>query len=392
VVDFGNEVVLTECVDLGATGRSTGVQILTDSGLNIHKIIESTDADGREDAEVCMIDAQGCASDEGQDCFCQCDDTSCEQWIYYELQAGTWQRRWSAGKRDVTPGMVVGWVWGDTQAAVVPPPALRSFDDICSRTTPTATPTTTRKTMPTETSSPSPTPTVSATATSTTTPTGLPTATATGLPTATATGLPTATDLPSPEQTEEIVNRNERPGTQLYLPLVMKSPPPATTNTQGTAPTLPSDIQTPPPGAFPTPSERPAEAPVVTTTTLPATATPTALPPSATLEATSEVWFPIDIDNIDRATSTPITTTMRAGIRSPAASDDPAMGVAQTLTTQVPAPTDTVQGIGAEAVSRFPSVIDAYPGVPLRQAWMLMILVVLMAVVLVVLTIAVHLR
>ena len=87
--------------------------------------------------------------------------------------------------------------------------------------TPTDTSTATATATSTPTSTPTDTPTATATATST------PTSTPTDTPTATATATSTPTDTPTPVPTEA--------GYQLYLPLVLKPPPPAPTELTGEA-------------------------------------------------------------------------------------------------------------------------------------------------------------
>lgn len=84
-------------------------------------------------ASVCSLEGQGC--NEGQDCFCQCQSSSCIYWTYWENVPEGWRYlNLGAANTRVNDGDVQGWVWGESKpnsSAELSPPAL-DFADICT--------------------------------------------------------------------------------------------------------------------------------------------------------------------------------------------------------------------------------------------------------------------
>ncbi|HNS01320.1 MAG TPA: ECF transporter S component [Anaerolineae bacterium] len=215
VIDFGDGVVQTACVDLGADGQATGEEVLTASGFDV--LIEYSPMGGA----VCKIGAVGC-NFPGQPCWCQCMSSPCVYWSYNYLQNGQWiYSTLGASVRTVHADDVEGWAWGAGTMSQGAAPPLYTFDQICAppaTNTPvppplaTWTPSPTNTPWPTATWTPSPTNTPPATATWTpsstptslgglisVTPTSTGTPTATPSPTPSATATPTDTPRPTPE-------------------------------------------------------------------------------------------------------------------------------------------------------------------------------------------------
>ncbi len=269
VVDFGDGVVYTSCVDLGADGQATGQEVLTSAGFDV--LIEYSPMGGA----VCKIDNQGC-NFPGQPCWCECMSSPCVYWSYNHLQEGQWlYSNLGASSYIVRAGAVEGWAWGAGTVAQGAAPPLYTFDQICAA--PTATPTwtavptntppptatwtpwPTNTPLPTATWTPLPSPTTlaalpsfTATATPSWTPSTTPTGTPTGTPTATATpsALPTATAA---------------------APALLAALPDPTL-----AAATPTPSDTPPATATPEPVDSPQPAAAVPETT--PTASPTATP------------------------------------------------------------------------------------------------------------------
>ena len=188
VVDFGDGVVVTACVDLGTDGQATGEELLQAASFDV--LIEYSSQGGA----VCKINSQGCNYPD-QQCWCQCMSSPCVYWAYHHLAGNQWQyATQGASTYVVHSGEVDGWAWGAGTVAQGAQPPIYTFDQICApaTATPSPTPTSTSTSAPTATL----TPTTAATIwvpwpTSTSTPTGLPDATAT--PTGTAGPQATAT-------------------------------------------------------------------------------------------------------------------------------------------------------------------------------------------------------
>lgn len=198
VIDFGDGVVHTACVDLGADGQATGEEMLAGSGFGV--LIEYSPMGGA----VCKIGHQGCNYPD-QPCWCQCMSSPCVYWAYNYLQGGQWvYSTTGASVRTVRSGDVEGWAWGAGSLTQGAAPPVRTFEQICAppTATPTWTPAATATPPPTSTWTPWPSDTPPPTATSTWTPAASPTMlaallSATPTPTATPTWTPTATPTPT---------------------------------------------------------------------------------------------------------------------------------------------------------------------------------------------------
>lgn len=188
VVDFGDGVVVTACVDLGTDGQATGEELLQAASFDV--LIEYSSQGGA----VCKINAQGCNYPD-QQCWCQCMSSPCVYWAYHHLAGNQWQyATQGASTYVVHSGEVDGWAWGAGTVAQGAQPPLYTFDQICApaTATPSPTPTSTSTSAPTATLTPATAATIWVPwPTSTSTPTALPDATAT--PTLTAGPQATAT-------------------------------------------------------------------------------------------------------------------------------------------------------------------------------------------------------
>jgi hypothetical protein len=170
VVQFGDDRIETRCVAFEGQEIS-GADLLTRSGLEL-----SVDTSSGMGITVCQIEGEGCAFP-AEPCFCQCTGgDECAYWNYFYRDAGATGWEYSAlGAilRQVKPGSVEAWVWGDGHT---PLDDQLTFETVCPA--PTATP----SRVP-ATATPSP---VIATRTPTTT----------QMPVSAPTALPTATSLP----------------------------------------------------------------------------------------------------------------------------------------------------------------------------------------------------
>jgi hypothetical protein len=188
VIQFDDGRAETRCVTFEGD-EIRGADLLAQADLEA--IVDVSSGMG---VTVCQIAGEGCAYP-AEPCFCQCmGGGECSYWNYFYLEPG--EREWTysalgAAMRQVTPGSVEAWVWGDGST----PPAVQvSFEEICvSEAPPTSQPTEIPTGAPAITPSASPvppTPLPDATA-----PPSSPTQAPTAPPTAT-TSLPMATDLP----------------------------------------------------------------------------------------------------------------------------------------------------------------------------------------------------
>ena len=131
VVDFGDGVVFTACVDLGTDGQATGEELLQAASFDV--LIEYSSQGGA----VCKINAQGCNYPD-QQCWCQCMSSPCVYWAYHHLAGNQWQyATQGASTYIVHSGEVDGWAWGAGTVAQGAQPPLYTFDQICAP--PTAT-------------------------------------------------------------------------------------------------------------------------------------------------------------------------------------------------------------------------------------------------------------
>lgn len=267
VIDFGDGRVETHCIDL-AGNEISGLNALLATGREV--IYSGQMGFG---ITICTIGDAGCPVN---NCWCQCQGSTCTYWSYWHNKADAWEySQLGASIYTADPGDVEGWAWGQGQA-----PPLIPFDQICvppatDTPTPTWTPTATPTPTPTHTPSPTPEPTDTPLPTHTSTATLVPTATSTPTPTAmpsgTSTMQPTDALAPSatpvPTQTPVPQSQPENPTSTTQPALAEASPTPTLTAADPTA--LPSD----------TPAvEEPTIAPeyrAAAPTVAPATVTPT---------------------------------------------------------------------------------------------------------------------
>lgn len=135
VVQFGDGQIEVRCVAFEGNEIS-GADLLTRSGLNL--IVDTSSGMG---ITVCQIEGEGCGFP-AEPCFCQCTGGGeCAYWNYFYRDPGATGWAYSplgAILRQVRPGSVEGWVWGDGHT---PPDDQWAFETICLP--PTATPTST---------------------------------------------------------------------------------------------------------------------------------------------------------------------------------------------------------------------------------------------------------
>jgi hypothetical protein len=142
VVRFGDGSVVTRCVEFTETELS-GYDLLHRSGLSI--VAGQSSGLG---VTICKIEDQGCPAD---NCFCQCQGSTCNYWTYWHLTGETWSYSpVGASGYQVHSGDVEGWSWGQS----LPPPVV-PLEQICAPT-PIPTPSPTDTITPTATDTPSP--------------------------------------------------------------------------------------------------------------------------------------------------------------------------------------------------------------------------------------------
>ncbi len=204
VVVHGDGRVVTRCVRFDEP-QISGLTLLQRSGIAF-----SADT-GPMGSTICSLDNEGCPP---SDCWCQCKGTPCAYWIYFQRNPdGSWAyANIGAALRQVFPGDVDGWMWGDTTS--VPP--VVSFEAICGSPGP-ADP---------NPADPTATPTVLSTAPVTVAPTVTPTAGAIASPTATP-SPDDATPIPQPSRTPA-ATRTRIPATSTAVPLTTPVEPSAT--------------------------------------------------------------------------------------------------------------------------------------------------------------------
>jgi hypothetical protein len=158
VVVHGSGQAITRCVEFPEE-KISGYELLERAGLDLN-----VDVTGGLGAAVCRIDGEGCTYP-AQDCFCQCQGTSCVFWSYWQSTGGSWSfSNLGPANVQVKNGAVQGWVWGKgtpNSGASSSPPGVR-FEDICqspATATPTASPTPTVTATPAPTATPKPEPT-----------------------------------------------------------------------------------------------------------------------------------------------------------------------------------------------------------------------------------------
>jgi hypothetical protein len=198
VVVLGDNHVETRCVSLNE-GALTGAELLQRTDLDI---LFEVSALGQK---VCQIEDVGCRYPD-EPCFCRCMSSDCTYWNYYYRAPGDAEWTYSplgSGARQIQPGGMEGWVWGDGRT---PPPNL-AFEDICMP--PVTATATVAPTQAKSSSTPQPSPTQSATAS------GEPQATGEAVPAAaTSTQSPT----PGPTATPERSQAGATPTATAWLP------------------------------------------------------------------------------------------------------------------------------------------------------------------------------
>ncbi len=125
VIQFDDGRIETRCIAIEAEG-STGVDLLAQSGLDV--IMDASSGMG---ITVCQVEDLGCPYP-AKPCFCQCmSGSECAYWNYYYREPGQLDWTYSplgAKLRQLQPGVVEAWVWGDGQA---PPSDELTFEAIC---------------------------------------------------------------------------------------------------------------------------------------------------------------------------------------------------------------------------------------------------------------------
>jgi hypothetical protein len=184
VIQFDADRIETLCIVFEGQ-EIAGNDFLALSGLEL--VIDATSGLG---ITVCQIEGQGCAFP-AKHCFCQCmGGEGCLYWNYFHREPG--DEEWTYSPlgvllRQVQPGSVEAWVWGDGQTA---PDGALTFEAICSPVGLTQPP----PTLPPVTGSPTPVARAAAAATLETEeplPSAPPPATPTVITTIPATPLPT---------------------------------------------------------------------------------------------------------------------------------------------------------------------------------------------------------
>ena len=182
VIQFSEDRTETRCIPFEG-GEIAGNDFLTRSGLDL--VIDATSELG---ITVCQIEGQGCAFP-AKHCFCQCmGGEGCRYWNYFYREPGDDVWTYSplgALLREVQPGGVEAWVWGDGQT---PPDEGLTFEAICRPAEPTQPPPTPSPLA----RAPSPVPGTRATAAASPSPSAPPASTPTGSVARGAT--PSATD------------------------------------------------------------------------------------------------------------------------------------------------------------------------------------------------------
>jgi hypothetical protein len=136
VIQFDEGRSETRCVTFEGSEIS-GADLLVQADLEA--IVDVSSGMG---VIVCQIAGEGCAYP-AEPCFCQCmGGGECAYWNYFYLEPGESEWTYSAlgaAMRQVPPGSVEAWVWGDGSS---PPAVPVDFEEICMpEVPPTALPT-----------------------------------------------------------------------------------------------------------------------------------------------------------------------------------------------------------------------------------------------------------
>ncbi len=136
VIQFSEDQTETQCIPFEGE-EIAGNDFLARSGLDL--VIDATSGLG---ITVCQIESQGCAFP-AEHCFCQCmGGEGCRYWNYFYREPGDEEWTYSplgALLRQVQPGGVEAWVWGDGQ---ISPDEGLTFDAVCRPAKPTQPPST----------------------------------------------------------------------------------------------------------------------------------------------------------------------------------------------------------------------------------------------------------
>jgi hypothetical protein len=193
VIQFEADRVETYCLAFEGD-EIRGDDLLALSGLDL--IVDRSSGMG---ITVCKIEDLGCDYP-AQRCFCQCmGGEPCNYWNYFYRDSADKEWTYSplgAVLRQVRPGAVEAWVWGDGHT---PPAADLTFEAICAPPTPT----------PTATIEP-PTPTI------TPAPPG-----ETPQPTASPISTPTATNPPPTPAATPVLSIDKTPTLVTYWPFAL---------------------------------------------------------------------------------------------------------------------------------------------------------------------------
>jgi len=120
VIRLASGLMHTQCVDLGADGQATSLEVAAASDLGA---IASTQS-------LCKLGDTGCNYPQ-QACLCQCTST-CQLWGLYHLRNGAWSNQGGGPASYVVHhGDVEGWAWGTFNQGSGPVPPLVSFDSVC---------------------------------------------------------------------------------------------------------------------------------------------------------------------------------------------------------------------------------------------------------------------
>ncbi len=141
VIWYDDGQVEARCIAF-AEDSISGADLLARSGLKV--VMDSSSGLG---VTVCQIEGWGCAYP-AQSCFCRClGGGECNYWTYFYRDPGetTWNySALGAALRQVKPGSVEAWVWGDGHTM---PADNLTFEVICAL--PTTVPTDTPPPLPT---------------------------------------------------------------------------------------------------------------------------------------------------------------------------------------------------------------------------------------------------
>lgn len=125
VVDFGNGVVETYCIDIPGSEIS-GEQMLRAAGLGVNQF----------SGLVCSIDSTGCTHSGSFDsCTCECKSggSDCTYWAFFSQKYGGKWTYSATGFQLIRAkdGDLQAWKWGKGSLSNAPPPASTTFEQVC---------------------------------------------------------------------------------------------------------------------------------------------------------------------------------------------------------------------------------------------------------------------